>query len=991
MAVNPLYRNEFYFFSGMYDDTLITDFYRKICAETYTKSIEYQHNMIGRKRNYQNINEIFYCKTFSDFSIDEKYNRTVGIPSGSRIITFDKLILPIYNKKKFISTYGTNFQIIPITDFYKRNDIFDKSIYLQLGKYRLLSAYLIQNTDKTVTLAIPNSNSIGVSRTAMDKMIAESSSDEKIWIFTDEITQLYYTDGSLSANVGNTSINGNYEVKLSVNNAYNTIGDRKNHEYTNSWDCLMSVNTNKFGKKILVTTPCTLKSVYRNDIIFNVNEKFINMIKSNGVNFNLIFIQRPNRKHILQYNYSKTSVPIIPMDYIYNPSGNINIEVFEIEKSNMCKGRKLYSPDFKQIYFPNIFDFSELNINNSDLLIEISEYDSGYTNQKMNNSISPLIDSLTPEFYTNYVVNEYDKNSENYSLDLKHYHPSDFGITLNDYIHSEYYGNIRGYILDKLEKTFKTDPYLLAAYYRWMQTINSNILSLSGTPKKIRFGTNKKGEFSGINKVVTNTSVASMSSDDIQYFSEPHSYITYYNSMRKCPSMIYINGKYIRPTCTRFYNGLNYAFLPISKVNNEMEKFKSDDEIISASPITIDMYPDAYTSISEVPKDAFTINSMDDVIKIFDDENAEKMSLEEIVLYDNSTGKYLGYLTDLFNVSFIASEFLIKNPGITDKIMIAKGETIQYLLTSLREVYTTMDEEGIILGSINIPLSWNDFVDSLIKDGIISDDQKIDFMRKKLDFKNIEITPKNESLIGMTISAYSRNFKYEYILYTDDGSYNSDKNYTEYIIDNLDIDPKLSRYFIFINGQLQINRTANSAYELTEVTHTFGGQMILRLNGDRTNSHDIITIVHMPVSQTLLEVNKNTAVRYMKNAEIPNNMIDTLWPINNNDGIIMYGDSTEICYTYPLEDSTNIKFTIDGFRLPPISKSTNSIYAFYYDSDRCKYSINNNDVNTNIAVFTIDNDRPFTDIAKYNAFNADIRNDEESRKLVNKLDLLLSR
>ena len=58
MAVNPLYRNEYYFFSGMYDDSLITDFYRMISSESFERSIHYQQNMLGRKRHLSN-NDIF--------------------------------------------------------------------------------------------------------------------------------------------------------------------------------------------------------------------------------------------------------------------------------------------------------------------------------------------------------------------------------------------------------------------------------------------------------------------------------------------------------------------------------------------------------------------------------------------------------------------------------------------------------------------------------------------------------------------------------------------------------------------------------------------------------------------------------------------------------------------------------------------------------------------------------------------------------------------
>ena len=72
MAKNPLFRNEYYFFSDMYDDSLITDFYKKISSESYDRSIEYQQNMLGRKRNYLD-NSIIYKSSLGELKIDEEY------------------------------------------------------------------------------------------------------------------------------------------------------------------------------------------------------------------------------------------------------------------------------------------------------------------------------------------------------------------------------------------------------------------------------------------------------------------------------------------------------------------------------------------------------------------------------------------------------------------------------------------------------------------------------------------------------------------------------------------------------------------------------------------------------------------------------------------------------------------------------------------------------------------------------------------------------
>ena len=93
MAMNPLYRNEFYFFSNMYDDSLITDFYRKISAESYTKSIDYQQKMLGRKQHRLN-SDTFYKARLSDFKINDTYNAEVKLPAGSRTLKINTFARP---------------------------------------------------------------------------------------------------------------------------------------------------------------------------------------------------------------------------------------------------------------------------------------------------------------------------------------------------------------------------------------------------------------------------------------------------------------------------------------------------------------------------------------------------------------------------------------------------------------------------------------------------------------------------------------------------------------------------------------------------------------------------------------------------------------------------------------------------------------------------------------------------------------------------------
>ena len=302
MAVNPLYRNEYYFFSGMYDDSLITDFYRMISSESFERSIHYQQNMLGRKRHLSN-NDIFYKAKISDFKVDNAYNRKNNLADGSRSIKFPTMIIPVYNMHKFIRKYGSRNQKIPLIDFYRQGDIFDKSITLQIGNYRIMDAYLIQNDDESVSLAIDNSNTTGIPAVNFNNLIAEFPSNEPVWIFSDEITSIYYIDTTASQSISATATNGVYEVTLPISAALNNIGV-SNHKCSNSWDCLISYKYKKFGKKMFVSSPCTLKTITSTNAIFYVKEEFMNYIKADSSIFNIYFINRPNRHHIFIYQYN---------------------------------------------------------------------------------------------------------------------------------------------------------------------------------------------------------------------------------------------------------------------------------------------------------------------------------------------------------------------------------------------------------------------------------------------------------------------------------------------------------------------------------------------------------------------------------------------------------------------------------------------------------------------------------------------------------------
>ena len=143
MAVNPLFTDGYFFFSGMYDDSLLSKFYPKVSAETYTRAIQTQSNMIGREKKSSN-SYTHFRGSIKDFVIDDNFNVEAGLPIGTYTIPIENIVLPISDRRRFIRTYGSKrYVLIPMEDLYSKTDIFNKVITIQMGSFRFMKAVLV--------------------------------------------------------------------------------------------------------------------------------------------------------------------------------------------------------------------------------------------------------------------------------------------------------------------------------------------------------------------------------------------------------------------------------------------------------------------------------------------------------------------------------------------------------------------------------------------------------------------------------------------------------------------------------------------------------------------------------------------------------------------------------------------------------------------------------------------------------------------------------
>ena len=983
---NPILQNGTFFFSNMYDDRLLTEFYSKICRESWENAINSQYRAIGRRTTLQrgtrynsqgpNNADLLAVAYVSEKKIDDIYNSKVGLPRGSATFKVYNFALPVYNKRRYVWTYGSGTRVIPIKDFLTKHDIFDFSVTVQMGRFNLYKAVIIENSDRTITLAIPNSSSYGIPSTMFNNMIdtlgydpevPETSDNGRIYIFMEEQTEAYEYSGTMNTIFSTAAIDGYYTATISTVNKLTTFGKQLQHEEANSWDIFLSERVSQYGQYGLIGNACTLKeTTSQGDLVFNVDEAFVNYIKSNNSAVTVYVIKRPNRRHVTIFTNPITAdngeliEGCYPAPYTYNPASSITLKVYEYDPVNHYRTQYHYfisdAPSeidninyntfkFVQFAFPNIISFTSYE--NKNLEFEVFEYYPTYTNQVMHNGLKQVYDNLGEDFYTKCLVNDYITMTDEAGgeeIYLREFQPKIYRISLEDYQNSIYYGDIRGYYCDKINKMIKSDPSLKLQYFDFMHEINKVICSDFGTPKYFRFGTNLAGEFTGVHGTAMDTSIASVNPDDIQYFEKAHSYIVYKAEDGEVPSMFYVDGKYVEPTCTRYYKGENYIFIPISEVETLSSHYTSDEEVKEAEPLRLDWFPHSYNSYGDTPKDQFTVNSMSDQIKLFEHIDDPKFALSDLTLYDTSTGEFLDLLEN-FKVIYTVKQVIYQNPLEQNPVVIeTTSEQIQYLMTVLDELYLTMDSQPIILGEASIDIDYDEEMEKINSE--LGPDSDIQYTNKKLDFHEVTLVPKNPNLIGKVIAVYNNQFKHT--IYFDQSNIAEDGIVTipDAMIDNMN-----ATYFLFGDG----NYIPFNFIDDNTSNNKFGNTLKIEL-GEVPTEYTNFKFVHIPVKLTKAKVALVNNLSYMGPVNQEGNSNESIWsrynPESLEDGVIFRKSGYEE-HSQPLEHETTMIFAsknlnTDCYMLSDSSIKTMTMHNIYYEGIKAsniniEYMINFND------------------------------------------------
>ena len=983
---NPILQNGTFFFSNMYDDRLLTEFYPKICRESWENAINSQYRAIGRRTTLQkgtrynsqgpNNADLLAVAYVSEKKVDDIYNSKVGLPRGSATFKVYNFALPVYNKRRYVWTYGSGTRVIPIKDFLTKHDIFDFSVTVQMGRFNLYKAVIIENSDRTITLAIPNSSSYGIPSTMFNNMIdtlgydpdePETSDNGRIYIFMEEQTEAYEYSGTMNTIFSTAATDGYYTATISTVNKLTTFGKQLQHEEANSWDIFLSERVSQYGQYGLIGNACTLKeTTSQGDLVFNVDEAFVNYIKSNNSAVTVYVIKRPNRRHVTIFTNPITAdngeliEGCYPAPYTYNPASSITLKIYEYDPVNHYRTQYHYfvgdTPSeidninyntfkFVQFAFPNIISFTSYE--NKNLEFEVFEYYPTYTNQVMHNGLKQVYDNLGEDFYTKCLVNDYITmidEIEGTTTYLHEVQPKIYRVSLEDYQNSIYYEDIRGYYCDKINKMIKSDPSLKLQYFDFMHEINKVICSDFGTPKYFRFGTNLTGEFTGVHGTVMDTSIASVNPDDIQYFEEAHSYIVYKAEDGEVPSMFYVDGKYVEPTRTRYYKGENYIFIPVSEIETLSSHYTSDKEVKEAEPLRLDWFPHSYNSYGDAPKDQFTVNSMSDQIKLFEHIDDPKFALSDLTLYDTSTGEFLDLLEN-FKVIYTVKQVIYQNPLEQNPVVIeTTSEQIQYLMTVLDELYLTMDSQPIILGEASVDIDYDEEMEKINSE--LGPDSDIQYTNKKLDFHEVTLVPKNPNLIGKVIAVYNNQFKHT--IYFDQSNIAEDGIVTipDAMIDNMN-----ATYFLFGDG----NYIPFNFIDDNTSNNKFGNTLKIEL-GEVPTEYTNFKFVHIPVKLTKAKVALVNNLSYMGPVNQEGNSNESIWsrynPESLEDGVIFRKSGYEE-HSQPLEHETTMIFAsknlnTDCYMLSDSSIKTMTMHNIYYEGIKAsniniEYMINFND------------------------------------------------
>lgn len=818
---NEFYTNASYFLNGQYSDKVLSEFRVKAINENYTCAMQTQSELNHNGAQWFPMTE---------FKIDRKTNLKYNLPEGTYTLT-TSFELPIKDIRRLKAKYGTILGAhIPLSDTLLETNIFNCTVACGIGEFRCMDAIFIPLRGRMTLIAIPP-----------DVMSAEEVEVSQfytsiLYLWYERRTTTYYTSMVMPNNIPIED----ETCLLTLSRDCEVIKDAS--EGNNSWDVYITKKD-----KLLAQSVCYLKEIDSSNATFAIDLAFLNYITASTKKLDFYFIRRPDRYKCILFDTTNDNYPIISTGFANNPIGKKSIIIYDYDASTSRKRFKIEDSDYSLLgseevcnhyAFPDIYDFSTAaSLAAEKMLIEVYEYPLWDVLFEFDNHASDFMNNVGSKANYDEIVGSNGVNA------ITNYKPQIANTSHQDYLNSEFYGDLRGYLLSKLDILLASDPYLYNKLTKFIDKMNIPVLTEYHTSESLKMDQRT---------VTDNAEIANLANDSITTFDTPQRVIKYRTSESKSPCLVYLAGTYKNSTFEYGFRNDMYIYMDASDI----------DELETSGlrkPITIDVFTQASKILDEGMRDQFTLNDLTSTTTIFEGKDIQKIKLSDLIFYNTQTGKI--YPLEYFIVNLSVRNYIIQNPVSGEEFQLTTSDTnIEYLITKLKNLFVTMDGEFVILKESAQVISSSE-VSDLYPNGIN------DITHKELDISRITIQLANPSLIGAPITvAITGN---QYINYTVEASEIVNGVIT---LENMLTTPNAEKYEIYADGKLLMDTEYNIAPH-----SVIGGTMTIQIMPSVTVT-DQVNIVHIPVDYDTFEIDYDSSYRYKSGNFLSDEYIeDLLW------------------------------------------------------------------------------------------------------------------
>ena len=756
--LNFMPSDDFFHFSSMYDDRLLTEFLPRVKNEAYQRFMEIQKNIYRSTELMGDISEFFESK---------ELDALFGCPSGSKYLSLENFTYPVSNQIKFVRKFGKYHSVLSLRDIWANYDIFDQTYRFMLGDYYFDNIYFGSDKFHHKYLIIKNQARDGITSDTFKKLKAMGG---QWFLWRDKPSAVFQITGILVSFLRDSPVAGKSRLEIPLSSAMTKIYSFND---INAWDLAISADSFRMQSELCKITQVSMINQSEDKLVVEMDSAFMNEINRKNVTVKMTLLHRPNRRYSYVYIPTSTEYPILFLAENGNPIPATNLKIYEYDPITKARGHRIPMVDnevletckeepyltadlsgitlgqpleaIQPTYFPAIYDFSKFALKQN-LFIEIVDFPTPVTNASFSNHLSKLLEVLGPDtFRDRMVTGEFPESIRNYS-------PVNVKIDYDDFVTGPYKSDYRKYLFSKLIELINSDPWIYMEYIKFMNDINHPMYMDAGTPKYFKFNTGLEGELTGSNPIVMdNEFMAIEKHQTTVHFKEPCSYIKVHCSENPdAYARVFVNGMLITPVLVDNWLDDVYIFLPVRKVADLLRPYGSMslESLYKAEVMIVELFPGVHRSLSWKDYTPMTFDSLSTYKKLYTgfEDRDKKITINDLVFYNPQTKEYL----DRDNFTIRASmASVVYNLGNGPQRIDGEKSQLEALMTSLNELYLTKDMTPIYVDNSTVEVAPEIDMANDPAIGGISSMGDIGF--KQFLLGDVEIGLRNHSLLGTEI------------------------------------------------------------------------------------------------------------------------------------------------------------------------------------------------------------------------------------------------